>query len=317
MSSSFDLNFKKNIFFDENSSEKPEPISKKKSKTYKELKKIALNQVHKRYGAKAKLKYTYKGLIMENLIFNKNTHLVSVFKDYMIWDYIEEFLKRFYKNEESEERVPKFASFYKNYLKFFCVPTFKDIFCNEMIHNYSEKKAELFYNENYKSKKEKNSLQEDYGLVEESESDEDSDTSNNNNNNIEKTIFNETVKKKIEKYSPINTSMVLPESEAKLKPDDSGLLITSSNETSLVNIMKGMTPPLIQNNQIQKTKNKNDNLEKNIKNKNKNNENSNSYRTNQRNLIHSSLNKFNSKTIEILLNSRKLKYIEIGYNFLR
>ena len=304
MSSSFDLNFKKNIFFDENSLEKPEPISKKKSKPYKELKKIALNQVHKRYGAKAKLKYTYKGLIMENLIFNKNTHLVSVFKDYMIWDYIEEFLKRFYKNEESEERVPKFASFYKNYLKFFCVPTFKDIFCNEMIHNYSEKKAELFYNENYKSKKEKNSLQEDYGLVEESESDEESDTSNNNNNNIEKTIFNETVKKKIEKYSPINTSMVLPESEAKLKPDDSGLLITSSNETSLVNIMKGMTPPLIQNNQIQKTKNKNDNLEKNIKNKNKNNENSNSYRTNQRNLIHSSLNKFNSKTIEALLNSQ-------------
>ena len=240
----------------------------------------------------------------ENLIFNKNTHLVSVFKDYIIiWYYIEEFLKRFFKNEESDERVLKFASFYKNYLKFFCVPTFKDIFCNEMIHNYSEKKAELFYNENYKSKKEKNSLQEDYGLVEESESDEDSDTSNNNNNNIEKTIFNETVKKKIEKYSPINTSMVLPESEAKLKPDDSGLLITSSNETSLVNIMKGMTPPLIQNNQIQKTKNKNDNLEKNIKNKNKNNENSNSYRTNQRNLIHSSLNKFNSKTIEALLNS--------------
>ena len=79
----------------------------------------------------------------------------------MIWDYIEEFLKRYYKEEESNERVPKFANFYKNYLKFFCVPTFKDIFCNEMIHNYSEKKAELFYNENYRSKKEKNSFQED------------------------------------------------------------------------------------------------------------------------------------------------------------
>ena len=152
MSSSFELNLKKNIFFDESSLEKPEPITKKKQKTFKELKKVALNQIHKRYGPKAKLKYSYKGLIMENLIFNKNTHLVSVFKDYMIWDYIEEFLKRFYKSQECNERVPKFASFYKNYLKFFCVPTFKDIFCNEMIHNYSEKKAELFYNENYKSK---------------------------------------------------------------------------------------------------------------------------------------------------------------------
>ena len=39
--------------------------------------------------------------------------------------------------------------------------------------------------------------------------------------------------------------MILPEGETKLKPDDNGLLITS-------------------------TKNKNNNLEKNIKNKNKN-----------------------------------------------
>ena len=311
MSSSFELNIKKNIFFDEGSIEKPEPITKKKQKTFKELKKVALNQIHKRYGPKAKLKYSYKGLIMENLIFNKNTHLVSVFKDYMIWDYIEEFLKRFYKSQECNERVPKFASFYKNYLKFFCVPTFKDIFCNEMIHNYSEKKAELFYNENYKSKKEKNSFQEDYGVLEESESDEESETSNANNN-IEKTIFNETVKKKIEKYSPINTSMALPESDTKLKPDDSGLLITSSNETSLINIMKGMShphphPP----GPIPKSK-KYENLGSGIK-ENKNNnsksknhksENSNSYRMNQRNLIHSSLNKFNSKTLETLLNSQ-------------
>ena len=308
MSLSFDLNFKKNIFFDECSVEKPEPITKKKPKAFKELKKVALNQIHKRYGAKAKLKYTYKGLIMENLIFNKNTHLVSVFKDYMIWDYIEEFLKRFYKNEECNERVPKFASFYKNYLKFFCVPTFKDIYCNEMIHNYSEKKAELFYNENYKSKKEKNSFQEDYGVLEESESDEESETSNANNN-MEKTIFNETVKKKIEKYSPINTSMALPESDTKLKPDDSGLLITSSNETSLVNIMKGMTHPIPQVGLgIPPKSKKNENLSKenknNSKNKNHKTENSNSYRMNQRNLIHSSLNKFNSKTLETLLNSQ-------------
>ena len=47
-----------------------------------------------------------------------------------------------------------------------------------------------------------------------------------------------------------------------------------------------------------------DNKEIKEEKENKNNENSNSYRTNQRNLIHSSLNKFNSKTIEALLNSQ-------------
>jgi hypothetical protein len=319
MTSSFDINFKKNILFDDFSEEKPDPISKKKIKTFKELKNIAMNQIHKRYGSRAKIKYKYLGLIMENLIFNKNTHLVSTFKDYMIWDYVEEFLKRYYKDIESEERVPKFASFYKNYLKFFCIPTFKDLYCNDMIHNFSEKKAELFYNENYRNKKEKISFQEDYGLLEESESDDENSESrtSKSNMNIEKTIFNETVKKKIERYSPINTSMVLPESDTKLKPDDSGLLITSSNETSLVNIMNGMislsTEAKKKKIEQQKNdKNKNSKNRNNLKNNANNNSNNNnhqgesssSYRMNQKNLISSTLNKFNTKTLETLLNSQ-------------
>ena len=324
MSSSSHLDLNKDDFLEYFSDEKPEPITKKKTRTYKELKKIAMNRIHKRYGAKSKLKYQYIGLIMENLIFNKNTHLVSTFKDYMIWDYVEEFLKRYYNNKESGERVPKFALFYKNYLKFFCIPTFKDIFCNEMIHNFSEKKAELFYNENYKKKKENNSYQEDCGIYEESESDEESD-SKTMNNNIEKTIFNETVKKKIERYSPINTSMALPESDTKLKPDDSGLLVTSSNESSLVDIMKGMVPPPPPAPKINKSSKKNNNNKKSTSN-NKNNdnksndnnsninsnnhqgENSSSYRQSQKNLMSSTLNKFNSKTLEALLHSQmKLK----------
>jgi len=317
MSSSSHLHINKDDFLEYFTDEKPEPITKVKSRTFKELKIIAMNRIHKRYGAKAKLKYQYIGFIMENLIFNKNTHLVSTFKDYMIWDYVEEFLKRYYNDKESGERVPKFALFYKNYLKFFCIPTFKDIFCNDMIHNFNEKKAELFYNENYKKKKETNSYQEDCGIYEESESDEESD-SKTMNNNIEKTIFNETVKKKIERYSPINTSMALPESDTKLKPDDSGLLVTSSNESSLVNIMKGMIPPPPPVPKIKKnSKNNKKNISNNNKNNNKSNdnasninsnnhqgENSSSYRLSQKNLMSSTLNKFNSKTLEALLHSQ-------------
>ena len=37
---------------------------------------------------------TYSDNILENLIYNKNCHLVSVFKESMILDYLEEFLKR-------------------------------------------------------------------------------------------------------------------------------------------------------------------------------------------------------------------------------
>ena len=256
-------------------------MSKFKCKEFKDLKKIAMNNIHKRYGSNTKLKYKYLGLIMENLIFNKNTHLVTIFKDYMIWDYIEEFLKRFYNGHESVERVPKFASFYKNYLKFFCIPTFKDIFCNEIIHNYSEKKAEMFYNANYKKKKEE-SEQKDCGLFEESESDEESDSKISKN--IEKTIFNETIKKRIERYSPINTSMALPDSDAKLKTDDSGLLVTSSNEESLVDIMKGMTPPI---------KNKTKKSKKSEMLNNKNNSINNYIKSN---IVNNNINNHNNKT---------------------
>ena len=111
MSSSSQFNLNKDDFLEYFSDEKHEPIIKIKTRTFKELKIIAMNRIHKRYGAKSKLKYQYIGFIMENLIFNKNTHLVSTFKDYMIWDYIEEFLKRYYNNKESGERVPNLHYF--------------------------------------------------------------------------------------------------------------------------------------------------------------------------------------------------------------
>ncbi len=64
-------------------------------------------------------KDNYINMIMDVLIFNKNCHLVTMFKDYMILDFIDEFFKRFYRTNESKERIPRFANFYKNYLKFF------------------------------------------------------------------------------------------------------------------------------------------------------------------------------------------------------
>ena len=330
-----------------NSSDKLSPKnSKTKTKKFKDLEKKAMNNIHKKYGIQSKFDYKYIGLIMENLIYNKNSHLVTFFKDYMIWDYVEEFLKRYYRFYESEERVPKFALFYKNYLKFFCSPTFRENFYNEKIHNHDEKKAELFYNDHYRKKKENDSELKDCGLFEETESDEENDSKDSKLFNIEKTIFNETIKKKIEKYSPINTSIPLPESDTRLKPDDSGLLITSSNESSLVDIMTKMNSqpkPKTKdtnkinnnnnnnNNNINKNNNKNTNTnnqnntrssKKNEKyvNSNKNNNNgtlnknnsklvesSSSYRHSQNNINSNTINRLNSHTIEILLHSQMKK----------
>jgi hypothetical protein len=210
----------------------------------KRLEKRAKKNIVKKYGSirHSSLQYQYIGLIMENLIFNKNSHLVTIFKDYMIWDYYDEFLKRFYALKESTQRVPKFSVFYKNYLKFFCIPTLRDQNPNDIIHACSEKKAENFYKENYQRKKKDDSELKDCGIYQDSNLSEEGDSKININNISKMIFFNETARKKIERISPINTSMVLNESETKLKEDESGLLVTASeldfnNENSLRDIM--------------------------------------------------------------------------------
>ena len=50
---------------------------------------------------------------INDLVYNEPTHLVSVFKDYLILDDINEFLKRPYTSEEQKVRLPKFCNFYE------------------------------------------------------------------------------------------------------------------------------------------------------------------------------------------------------------
>lgn len=38
----------------------------------------------------------YNVKIINDIIYNENTHVVSAFKDYLIYDDVSEFLKRFY-----------------------------------------------------------------------------------------------------------------------------------------------------------------------------------------------------------------------------
>ena len=55
---------------------------------------------------------SYNLKIMNDIISNENNHIVSVFKDYLIFDESNEFLKRFYLIKESKPRMPKIVDYY-------------------------------------------------------------------------------------------------------------------------------------------------------------------------------------------------------------
>jgi len=62
---------------------------------------------------------------------------------------------RYYKISESKERVPKIANYYKNYLTFFCNPIFRNFKINALIQQYSDNKAEFYFNKTYSNKPKK------------------------------------------------------------------------------------------------------------------------------------------------------------------
>lgn len=67
---------------------------------------------------------------------------MSVFKDYLIFDDISEFLKRFYNNQESEQRLPKMFEFYEKFSKVF--PNYVILPENKYMFKNIEKKQRVY-----------------------------------------------------------------------------------------------------------------------------------------------------------------------------
>lgn len=61
----------------------------------------------------------YNVKVVNDIIYNDETHLVSLFKDYLILDDISEFLKRTYTTEECFPRLKKIYDFYEQFSKVF------------------------------------------------------------------------------------------------------------------------------------------------------------------------------------------------------
>jgi hypothetical protein len=180
----------------------------------REVKKI-LKNFHSKFLQKYKTsKDEYDTVLLHYFMFNKNCHIVCLFKDYMIYDYIEEFFKRYYMKYEFTERMPKIAKYYSTYHVFYCKPIFRDFMINKIVHKYNENKAEAYYKQ-YRKKKE---------------------GSRNNLTNL-KTIFNTTVRDNINNSYSLN----LMYTKSAIKNE---LLTHRSKQTSIRNLLNTMEDEL-------------------------------------------------------------------------
>ncbi len=77
---------------------------------------LSHNLLYKKYSNK-EFNYTY--INTNYLIFNEKSRIVSIFKDYLIYDDSTEFLNNYYSKEEIKERLKKIFNFYSTYSKIF------------------------------------------------------------------------------------------------------------------------------------------------------------------------------------------------------
>ena len=80
------------------------------------LQNVIVRNLNKKY---LTTRESYNAKVINDIVYNENTHVVSVFKDYLIFDEVSEYLKRFYAKDESATRLPKIYNFYDQYSKVF------------------------------------------------------------------------------------------------------------------------------------------------------------------------------------------------------
>lgn len=115
--------------------------------------------IHQNFIEKYKdMPYFYYIYLIDNLIFNDKSHLVSKFKDYLVADDDGEFLKRFFPKDESSIRLPKIFKFYFSYSKIF--PNYTSLYENKFIYNNIHQKQKMIdIQEKMEKEKKKNKME--------------------------------------------------------------------------------------------------------------------------------------------------------------
>ena len=195
---------------------------------------------------------------INNLIKCKGCHYLALFKDYLIADYIDEFLRRIYSKRESIERIPKIYNYYKNYLTFFCKPTFIVSFANNIIKNYGDLNAEYFYKNNLAKKNIKNKDK----LLNKKINDNNIDNNNKNNEisldnkfkHVGKIVFTKSIKNSIDNAYIDDYSLSEKKNKLNNQNDSESIVKIFGNDDDENNLMLNNNSLLLMINEIKDDK---------------------------------------------------------------
>ena len=140
---------------------------------------LCQKNLYKYYSKKITSKYNL--LTINSILSNRKCHLVSIFKDYLLFDDMSEFYKRFYKRNESNIKIKKLSKYHKDTSIIY--PNYSPLIESKyMYSNIIKKQVLINKQENYKKKVKYNMLKKHY------------QEKNDNDNNINgKNFFNSTI----------------------------------------------------------------------------------------------------------------------------
>ncbi len=200
---------------------------------------------------------------INQILYNRPSHYNSIFKEYQYINFIDEFLKRFYNRKESISRIPKLNDYYKNYHLFFCRPIFRNYKICELMHNYGDNKAEIFYKKNYATSNEEEE--------EEKESSSENSLSSLDNITDNKNIFDKKTRYLIDNNTNSNKITLTLDSSRNLNKN---LISKRSKDDSFIKSISPLVnyqfiPKKKINSKIINKTTSNNNNKRNIINKNK------------------------------------------------
>jgi len=104
----------------------------------------------------------YNVNVINSIVYNEKEHIVAEFKDYLIYDDFSEFLKRYYRLNESVQRIPKITDFYENYSKIF--PNYTNIPEAKYMYKNIKKKQKVI-DTNHQQKQSRSIEIEDFRVI--------------------------------------------------------------------------------------------------------------------------------------------------------